>query len=186
MKATAITSNCRAGARQARLRPARQAHTPARRVGGRLCAPPQHGAQAPTAYVEDSGEPVRQDRPVQSGVVGPRVLHVDADPVAAEVLAGLLSPEVHVINAPTLAEARRLLKTDVFSLLVVDPALPDGDVKSLLPMLSGTPVLIYSAHQPEWRGVQAEFLPKPWTTARQLWVAIATRLGISTGFCAGA
>lgn len=185
MKTTTITTNCRAAARQARLRAPHRAHTPARHMGGPFAGPRQ-AVSRPPVYVEDTREPLRQAQPAQKGRVGPRVLHVDADPVAAGVLEGLLTPEAHVIHAPTLAQARRLMATEIFSLLVVDPALPDGDIKSLLPFMTGTPVLIYSAHQPEWRGVQAEFLPKPWTTPRQLWAAISTKLGISAGLSAGA
>lgn len=185
MKTTTINTRCRRASRRSPLRTPRLAHSQPRRAGARDGDSRQSGSEPVQGCHDDAVFP-QNDRLSQTGRLGPRVLHVDADPVAASVLSGLLTPEAHVINAPTLAEARRLMASEVFSLLVVDPALPDGDIKSLLPLLSGTPVLIYSAHQPEWRGVQAEFLPKPWTTARQLWVAISTKLGISSGFCAGA
>ena len=115
----------------------------------------------------------------------PRVLHVDTDLAAAGVLATLVVPEAHVTHAATLAQARKLLESDVFSLVVLDPVLPDGDARTLLPLLGGTPLLVYSANQPEWRGNAPVFLPKPWTSARQLWSAISGLLGVPATLTAG-
>ncbi len=115
----------------------------------------------------------------------PRVLHVDTDLAAAGVLASLVVPEAHVTHAATLAQARKLLESDVFSLVVLDPVLPDGDARTLLPLLTGTPLLVYSANQPEWRGAAPAFLPKPWTSARQLWSAISGLLGVPATLTAG-
>ena len=121
--------------------------------------------------------------------VGPggmrRVLHIDPDGDGALVLSCLLAPEAHVTHAATLAEAIRMLEANVFSLVVLDPALPDGDARILLPLLSGTPLLVYAAHQPEWGNAPALFLPKPWTSPRQLWVAISALLGVPASFAAG-
>ncbi len=91
----------------------------------------------------------------------------------------------HVTHAATLAQARKLLESDVFSLVVLDPVLPDGDARTLLPLLTGTPLLVYSANQPEWRGAAPAFLPKPWTSARQLWSAISGLLGVPATLTAG-
>ncbi|QYF94479.1 hypothetical protein KY495_04480 [Massilia sp. PAMC28688] len=115
----------------------------------------------------------------------PRVLHIDADAAAVRLLAALVAPEATVTHAATLEQARQLLATDVFSLVVLDPALPDGDGRSLLPLLNGTPLLVYAAVEPHWRDVSPAYLAKPWTSARQLWVAIAGLLGVSSSLVAG-
>ena len=98
----------------------------------------------------------------------------------------VLAPQADLVHATTIAEARSLLGTNVFSLIIVDPALPDGDVRSLFAMLACTPVLVYAEHQSEWRGLDAEFLSKVSTTPRQLWTRIASLLGLSGGLAAGA
>ncbi|UUZ50595.1 hypothetical protein LP420_12820 [Massilia sp. B-10] len=158
-----------------------RAHTPARYPTGatRQCA-----AEYASPLCEDDGQahkrPTTRDRGDR-----PQVLHVDMDTGAATVLSSLLVPEARVTHVTTLSDARRLLQTDVFSLVVLDPALPDGDARSLLPLLSGTPLLVYSANQPDWRGATPAYLPKPWTSARQLWTAIAAMLGIPSGISAG-
>ncbi len=183
MKTTAINTKCFARTRSICQRGPRHAHTPQRREtdAAREAAP-----ESRDYHDCDGPPPEREDYQAARGMLPPRVLHVDADAASATALAGLLAPEAQVIHAPTVADARRLIASEVFSLMVIDPALPDGDVRSLLPLMSGTPLLVYSAHQPEWRGVTAAYLPKPWTTARQLWVSVSTMLGISTGLSAGA
>lgn len=114
-----------------------------------------------------------------------RVLLVDADSVTAAVLGTLLVPEAQVVHVATLAEAHGRLRTEIFSAVVLDPSLPDGDAADLLPALLATPLLVYSVRQPNWRGVQAAFLPKPWTSPRQLWVTISGMLGIAANLSAG-
>jgi two-component system phosphate regulon response regulator OmpR len=120
--------------------------------------------------------------PFGSGVLlphaAPRVLHVDGDGDAALVLATLLVPETRVTHVATLAEARRAIAAGGYALVVLDPDLPDGDGASLLAALNGRPdappVLLYSARRPA-RGATgaAAFLPKPWTSPRELWRAVA-------------
>jgi hypothetical protein len=162
--------------------PAR-AHTPARYPTRSSDAPRLTAGDALPSYTEFA-EPAaacrergRSDRP--------QVLHVDMDTGAATVLSSLLMPEAEVTHVSTLGDARRMLESQIFSLVVMDPALPDGDARSLLPLLSGTPLLVYSANQPEWRGTTPAFLPKPWTSARQLWSAISSMLGIPSVAGAG-
>lgn len=190
MKTTANTSKCDPVGRAAGNDHGSRAHTPVRRQtrpselaerDPRLTAP-----ESPAPYVEQTAA-----TPIKSGGIGsravsrPRVLHVDMDASAAAVLAGLLLPEAQVSHAKTVDQARSLLQNEVFSLVVLDPALPDGDARVLLPLLNGTPLLVYSALQPEWRGTPATYLPKPWTSSRQLWVAIAGMLGIPSTLTAG-
>lgn len=149
------------------LRGAAHAHTPAR--------------HRPRCFMERAGwaasRSAASDGPGVRGI--PRVLHIDADASSALVLSTLLAPEAHVTCVPTLEAARRELVNNVFSLIVIDPSLPDGDAATLLPFLAGTPMLVYAARQPDWRPA-ANYLPKPWTSARQLWVTISGLLGIAT------
>lgn len=186
MKPTAMSSKCWSGARGLShagiARGASHAHTPQRYLTSPARAPRLViGGQHP-GYVE---APVRgAARQQHDPKAVRRVLHVDHDSAGAGVLAGLLAPEAQVMHAATLADAVCLLESNVFSLVVLDPALPDGDAHALLSMLSGTPLLVYSAHQPEWCAPLA-FLPKPWTSSRQLWVAISSMLGIAASAAAG-
>jgi CheY-like chemotaxis protein len=112
----------------------------------------------------------------------PRVLHVDGDGDAALVLATLLVPETEVLHAATLAEAVRAVEQASFALVVLDPDLPDGDGGELLQRLrqraENTQVLLYSARHPGLRTQAHAFLPKPWTSPRQLWRTVSHMLGI--------
>ena len=112
----------------------------------------------------------------------PRVLHVDGDSDAALVLATLLVPETEVHHAATLADAVRAVEQASFALVVLDPDLPDGDGTELLQRLrqqqESTPVLLYSARHPGLRTQAHAFLPKPWTSPRQLWRTVSHMLGI--------
>ncbi len=122
---------------------------------------------------------------VASGGGIKRVLLVDADSTTAAVLGTLLVPEAQVVHVATLAEAHGRLRAEIFSAVVLDPSLPDGDGADLLPALVATPLLVYSVRQPNWCGVQAAYLPKPWTSPRQLWVTISGMLGIAANLSAG-
>jgi two-component system phosphate regulon response regulator OmpR len=115
----------------------------------------------------------------------PRVLLVDPDSTTALILATLLMPEAQVVHVPTLAAAQQALRGEIFSAVVLDPSLPDGDAASLMPALYATPLLVYSAREPAWRGAPGNFLPKPWTSPRQLWAAISTLLGKPPAVIAG-
>ncbi|WP_229507033.1 response regulator [Pseudoduganella rivuli] len=114
----------------------------------------------------------------------PRVLHVDGDGDAALVLATLLVPETQVHHAASLAEAVRAINEQEFALVVLDPDLPDGDGADLLHNLSrrtsAPPVLLYSARHPGLRTPAHAFLPKPWTSPRQLWRTVSHMLGLSS------
>jgi CheY-like chemotaxis protein len=112
----------------------------------------------------------------------PRVLHIDSDHDAALVLAALLVPETQVTHVPTMAAALELLEKEQFALVVMDPDLPDGDGAELLPQLrtqqSEARVLVYSARHPDQHNAGSAFLPKPWTSPRQLWRTVSELLGI--------
>ena len=115
----------------------------------------------------------------------PRVLLVDCDPDSAQALSALLMPEAQVIHAATLAEAQHLLRRDIFALVVLDPALPDGNAATLLPLIVATPVLVYAQREPAWPQPATAFLPKPWTSQRRLWSTISRLLGVPTNMSAG-
>jgi len=112
----------------------------------------------------------------------PRVLHIDSDHDAALVLAALLVPETQVTHVPTMAAAQQLLQREKFALVVLDPDLPDGDGVDLLhevrAMQREARVLMYSARHPEQHYAGNAFLPKPWTSPRQLWRTVSDLLGI--------
>ena len=192
MKITTSSSKCfsRALAYGVIQRGGALAHTPGRRqtgpgraFGGATRA--RVSGQHP-GYVEgQSGRP-GADRDTQRMPLGMRhVLHVDTDTESSAVLAGLLTPEARVTHVSNLDEARRMLAFNVFSMVIIDPAFPDGDARLLLPLLTNTPLLVYSAHQPEWRDIHVTFLPKPCTTSRQLWLAISSMLGLPGNLAAG-
>jgi CheY-like chemotaxis protein len=159
----------------------RTAHQPRRRPSAPRRIAAAAAPPAPAGSVQKLDPVLLYARP---GPV-PRVLHIDSDSQAALALARLLMPEARVTHVPTLSAARRLLQQELFSLVVIDPSLPDGDAASLLPALARTPLLVYSARQPAWREPAGLYLPKPWTTPRQLWTTISTMLGVAQPSCAG-
>ncbi|MGZ8318100.1 MAG: hypothetical protein ACXWVD_03275 [Telluria sp.] len=115
----------------------------------------------------------------------PHVLLIDEDAGTADAVSALLMPEARVIHAATLAEARLMLGRHIFALVVIDPVLPDGDAAALLPMLRATPVVVHARREPVWRDRANAFLPKPWTTPRDMWSAISRLLGVPTDMSAG-
>ena len=143
----------------------------------RLAAAPLH---PPTAAA-----PLRAQARVGLPDSAPHVLHVDNDSASAKALAALLTPEARVTHVPTLAAARAILREQIFSVVVIDPNLPDGDGADLLPALAAMPLVVYSATQPQWRGRTGVYLPKPWTSPRRLWSTISMLLGIPTFTPAG-
>lgn len=88
-------------------------------------------------------------------------------------------------HVPSVAAARELLQRQIFAAVVIDPELPDGDAADLLPALTAIPLLVYSASQPVWRGRAGVYLPKPWTSPRQLFTTMSRLLGIPTPTVAG-
>lgn len=114
----------------------------------------------------------------------PRVLHIDPDEDSAVVLATLLAPEIQVVHAASYGQAHSLLQQSAFALVVIDPDLPDGDGHTLIRQLrqrdQETPVLLYSASQPMLQHQAHAFLPKPWTSPRQLWRTVSHMLGLES------
>lgn len=194
MKTTTLSSKCFLGSRAlpygAIQRGGDLAHTPGRRQTG----PARGFGRAPRVsvfgqhlgYVEVQQGQQGSCLDTQRMPLGMRhVLHVDTDPESSALLAGLLMPQVRVTHVSSLVEARRMLAFNVFSMVIIDPAMPEGDARVLLPLLTNTPVLVYSAYQPEWRDIKVAFLPKPCTTSRQLWLAVSSMLGLPASLVAG-
>jgi two-component system phosphate regulon response regulator OmpR len=151
-----------------------------RNPGRDIAASPLRDAHVPVASAAAVAEPVER-----AGLAVPHILHIDRDSGSAHNLAALLTPEARVTHVQTLADARQLLRRHIFSVVVLDPDLPDGDAADLLPALGAVPLLVYSARQPAWRERSGVYLAKPWATPRQLWTAIAMLLGIATPACTG-
>ena len=110
----------------------------------------------------------------------PHVLHVDADDSAALILATLLVPEIHVSRASSMEHAATRLDNEKFDLIIIDADLPDGDGQVLVDTVRARgchlPVLLYSARQPSLHHQAHAYLPKPWTSPRQLWQAVCRLL----------
>ncbi len=186
MKAAIHNKACMPGksvrSASARLRTA--AHSLKRRqVGASL---PACAADTPRLTVTILDGPVGTAAARESGTLLtiPRVLLIDRDLDTARALSSLLVPEARVVHAASCAEARRLLESDLFSLIIVDPAMPDGNAGHLLASVANTPMLVYSATELV-PNEKLSYLPKPFTTPRQLWSTISTMLGIASGLTAG-
>jgi nitrogen-specific signal transduction histidine kinase len=79
----------------------------------------------------------------------PRILHVEDDPDLSTVIQAALGTRAEVVPAVSLRAAEDLLRREQFSLLILDPGLPDGNGLELLdrlesPTAGPLPVLILS------------------------------------------
>ena len=189
MKSTSLTAKCLSAARCVSRGGKRdtlaRAHTPARHQTFST----SRAELAQVLVLPSTIEDLDAVRARQAGLPlasGPRVLHVDTQAGTAAVLASLLGSDIHVTHVVSLALARQLLRHQVFSLVVLDPDLPDGDARQLLPLLAGTPLLVYSDQQLEWGdAAQHPLLSKSWTTPRQLWTAMSAMLWNTSALSAG-
>ncbi len=81
----------------------------------------------------------------------PRILHVEDDPDVIHVVSTVLQKIAELEHATTLSEARALIQTNNYSLVILDLSLPDGHGTELLNELRNhqppTPVVIFSAHE---------------------------------------
>jgi CheY-like chemotaxis protein len=182
MKATGIIPKCRPGSHRADPPPA---HVPVRRSVASPTLRFADSSDGGAAHIVSVIHPLEPLVLHQGPASAPHVLHIDKDSAAALALSVLLMPEARVTHVPTLAAAREQLKTHIFSAVVIDPTLPDGDAVELLPALTAIPLLVYSASQPAWRTRSGLFLPKPWTSPRLLWTTISQMLGLPTPTSAG-
>ncbi|MBZ8135335.1 hybrid sensor histidine kinase/response regulator [Afifella sp. IM 167] len=79
----------------------------------------------------------------------PQILHVEDDDSLLKVMSAELGPEVRVIPARSMQEARRELARRSFDLVILDLQLPDGQGEDLLDSIpSETAVVVFSASDP--------------------------------------
>ena len=80
----------------------------------------------------------------------PRILHVEDDADVLELIASLLAERAVIESAKTLAEAREMLKSGTYDLMLLDIGLPDGNGLDLLPGLGGgedLPVVLFTGQE---------------------------------------
>jgi PAS domain S-box-containing protein len=82
----------------------------------------------------------------------PRILHVEDDESVVEIVTTLIEEMGQVLIAKSLQEARALLRSHDFDLVLLDLMLPDGSGESLLPLLhrsdgKSIPVVVFSARE---------------------------------------
>jgi PAS domain S-box-containing protein len=78
----------------------------------------------------------------------PRILHVEDDKDIHSILSESLDGKVNMVNAATLRQARKLLKEQAFSMVVLDVGMPDGSGLTLLKHIDPSiPVTILSANE---------------------------------------
>jgi len=81
-----------------------------------------------------------------------RVLHLEDNDDLASIVADTLEPVATVRSARNVAEARHMLTSERFDVLLLDLELPDGCGLELLSLLgksnAGTPVVVFSAREP--------------------------------------
>lgn len=80
-----------------------------------------------------------------------KILHVEDDPTFSHLLNHFTSNHADIANVPTVQQARQLLQSESFDLIVLDLGLPDGSGWELLPMIAEhhqhLPVLVWSADE---------------------------------------
>lgn len=80
------------------------------------------------------------------------ILHVEDDPDVLKITQLLLDPVAVVSAAKSLAQAKTMVNTNDYDLVILDFALPDGHGASLLPIMNVktkqlTPVIVFSAYE---------------------------------------
>jgi PAS domain S-box-containing protein len=85
-----------------------------------------------------------------SSGIRPRILHVEDDESIIKIISSLIDDTGDVVAAMTIKEARDRLEKEIFDLVILDLALPDGDGGELLPLLNkpgraSVPVIVFSA-----------------------------------------
>jgi signal transduction histidine kinase/DNA-binding response OmpR family regulator len=113
------------------------------------------------------------DAALRSGSL-PRVLHVEDDPGVLETLRAEIADLAETVGARSLAEARGLLASSSFDLVLLDDVLPDGSGLDLLPL--SVPVLVYSAYDVADERVARAFV-KSRASREDLRAAIRAALG---------
>ena len=80
----------------------------------------------------------------------PRILHVEDEPDIIQITQALTEEVGEYTYATTLREARHLLDTEQFNLVILDVTLPDGSGLDLLKEIDGScKVMVYSGNEPD-------------------------------------
>ena len=81
----------------------------------------------------------------------PRLLHVEDDPALTSLLQQMTQDATTTISAGSVEEAKQLLQSHKFDLIVLDLGLPDGSGWELLPLIAEKhqhlPVLVWSSEE---------------------------------------
>lgn len=81
----------------------------------------------------------------------PRILHVEDDPIIYEMVRVLLRGQVDLVLAPSLGDAHKALREDVYDLILLDVELTDGSGLDLIRDLDEVEympqVVIFSSHE---------------------------------------
>lgn len=80
----------------------------------------------------------------------PKIIHIEDDLEIISIVSELLGDSVLITPATTLGEAKVLLATENFDMVILDLNLPDGGGEEIIPLLRGKviqslPVIIFSA-----------------------------------------
>jgi len=82
----------------------------------------------------------------------PSILHIEDDQDIITIVSTLVNDMATITPVMTFAEAKNLLKHNVYDLVILDLMLPGGNGEDLLPLLNkhngdSTPVIIFSAKE---------------------------------------
>lgn len=83
----------------------------------------------------------------------PHILHVEDEVSIRHIVSSLIGDKANIVNAGSLKEAKAALALESFDLVITELELPDGNGKSLLPLLkispqNSPPVVIFAAKDP--------------------------------------
>ena len=116
------------------------------RVGGgttfyvelpRIGTAPQSTAAVKSDVDPDAAVGVAVVEAPKGAAAAPRLLHIEDDDDLSSVLQATLLGRAEIVVARSLEAARRLLREQTFSGVVLDPGLPDGDGLTLLDQIEG-------------------------------------------------
>ena len=98
----------------------------------------------------DAGRLLTTVETLRKGARTARILHVEDDSDIAEIIRQTLVHLASVTSVPTLGEAKAMLATHEYDLVILDVGLPDGSGLDLLPLLGSgrrypIPVVLFTA-----------------------------------------
>lgn len=81
----------------------------------------------------------------------PQILHIEDEPVMAKLVGHVLSKYASISHAATIKEAKALIQSQNFDLVLLDLSLPDGSGLDLVAEIKKTknapPIVIHSSHE---------------------------------------